>query len=204
MSSRPPDAYPAALIEGCKAGDRIALGRVFRGEIPYLERVLSRFARTRSDLEDLLQAALEQAIGAFPRFRGDASVRTWLTRIAVRTALHHLKRPGEKPRVALSLVAESELESASRPDDEAEARLRLQILKAHLAQLDPKHHMAFVLFQIEGHSMEEVAALTDSSISATKSRVMWARRKLVARLSKDTRTRSWLAEYGEAGFHDIK
>ncbi len=200
---RSSETYAPALIEGCKAGDRGALGKVFRAEIPYLERVLSRFARNRADLEDLLQATLEQAIGAFPRFRGDASVRTWLTRIAVRTALHHLKRPGDKTRPSLALVNADDANQPVRPDDEAEARRRLDILKSHLAQLDPKHHMAFVLFQVEGHSMEEVAALMDSSVSTTKSRVMWARRKLSARLTKDARARTWLIEYGEAGFHDV-
>jgi hypothetical protein len=36
----------------------------------------------------------------------------------------------------------------------------------------------------------------DSSLSATKSRVMWARRRLFARLNKDPRTKDWTRDFG--------
>jgi RNA polymerase sigma-70 factor (ECF subfamily) len=202
--SRDNEAYSAALIDGCRRGDRAALAQVLRGETPFVERVLSRFVSSRSDLEDLLQLTLEQAIVAFPQFRGEAKVRTWLTRIAVRTALHQLKSPWKKRRMSLEVIEGGQHEvSHLVPSEEAEGRRRLAVLREHLSALDPKHHMAFILFQVEGHSMEEVAALMDSNLSTTKSRVMWARRKLLARLRKDAQARHWLAEYEEAG-HDEK
>lgn len=190
--------YPDALIEACRRGERAALERVFRRESPFLERVLYRVVGPSSDLEDLLQQTLEHAIRAFPAFRGEASVRTWLTRIAVRTALHHLRHPAQKRRAALEVIEGGLSDVAnSRPAHEADARRRLRVLYEHLARLDPKHHTAFVLFQVEGRSMEEVAALMDSGVSTTKSRVMWARRKLFARLAKDPRAREWFAELAQ-------
>lgn len=202
--SRDGETYSASLIEGCRRGERAALGQVLRAETPFVERVLSRFVSSRGDLEDLLQLTLEQAIVAFPQFRGEAKVRTWLTRIAVRTALHHLKSPWKKRRVNLEVIEGGALDSSSpvTPGEDAESKRRLALLREHLSALDPKHHMAFILFQVEGHSMEEVAALMDSNLSTTKSRVMWARRKLLARLRKDSQARHWLAEYGEADDHE--
>lgn len=189
--------YDAAVIEGCRRGERAALERVFRAEAPVLERVLARLMGPSSDVEDMLQLTLEHAIRAFPAFRGEASVRTWLTRIAVRTAMHHLRHPAQRRRTAFEVIEGGILEaSPSRPAHEVEARDRLRILYEHLAALDEKHRTAFVLFQVEGRSMEEVAALMDSGISTTKSRVMWARRKLFARLVKDPRTRDWAREVG--------
>jgi RNA polymerase sigma-70 factor, ECF subfamily len=196
-ATREGEAHPAALIDACRRGERAALGQLFRAEAPFLERVLFRIVGSSSDLEDLLQLTLEHAIRAFPAFRGEASVRTWLTRIAVRTALHHVKHPAQKRRVSLSVIEGGQSPvSSSRPQHEAEARTRLRDLYGHLDQLDEKQRTAFVLFQVEGRSMEEVAALMDCNVSTTKSRVMWARRKLFARLGKDPRTRSWLGEYG--------
>ena len=198
MSSPEGQVYPDALIEACRRGERAALERVFRRESPFLERVLYRVVGPSSDLEDLLQQTLEHAIRAFPAFRGEASVRTWLTRIAVRTALHHLRHPAQKRRAALEVIEGGLSDVAnSRPAHEADARSRLRVLYEHLARLDPKHHTAFVLFQVEGRSMEEVAALMDSGVSTTKSRVMWARRKLFARLAKDPRAREWFAELAQ-------
>jgi RNA polymerase sigma-70 factor (ECF subfamily) len=197
--SRESDAYSPALIDGCRRGERAALGQVLGQETAFVERVLSRFVSSRSDLEDLLQLTLEQAIIAFPQFRGEAKVRTWLTRIAVRTAMHHLKSPWRKRRSHLAVIDGGQLDvGTSVPSEEAESKRRLGVLRGHLSELDAKHHMAFVLFQVEGHSMEEVAALMDANLSTTKSRVMWARRKLLARLAKDPQARNWLAEYGEA------
>jgi RNA polymerase sigma-70 factor (ECF subfamily) len=191
------DHHPDSLIDGCRRGERAALAQLFRAEAPYLERVLSRIVGSSSDLEDLLQLTLEAAIHAFPSFRGEASVRTWLTRIAVRTAMRHLRSPAIKRRVSFEVIEGGQSDiSTSRPQHEAEARARLRLLNAHLDQLDPKQRTAFVLFQVEGRSMEEVAALMDTNLSTTKSRVMWARRKLFARLSKDPAARTWLAEYG--------
>jgi len=202
--ARASEAYTPALIEGCRRGERAALAQVLRAETPFVERVLSRFVSTRSDLEDLLQVTLEHAILAFPQFRGEAKVRTWLTRIAVRCAMHHLKSPWKKRRISLELIEGGHVDPGpGSPSEDAEARRKLAILRTHLGALDAKHHMAFVLFQIEGHSMEEVAALMDSNLSTTKSRVMWARRKLLARLRKDPQARHWLAEYGEVD-HEAK
>jgi RNA polymerase sigma-70 factor (ECF subfamily) len=190
------ESYPDAMIDGCRRGDRLALSQLFQREAPYLERVLSRIVAGSSELEDLLQLTLEQAIHAFPNFRGEASVRTWLTRIAVRTAMRYLKHPEKKRRVSLDVIEGGQSgASASRPAHEAEARARIRALKTHLDALDEKHRTAFVLFQVEGRSMEEVSALMDANLSTTKSRVMWARRKLFARLRKDPQTRTWIDEY---------
>ncbi|MET0343997.1 MAG: RNA polymerase sigma factor [Polyangiales bacterium] len=192
----PPDHAPS-IIDGCRRGDRASLGQVFRVESPYLERVLSRIVGPGADLEDLLQHTLEQAIHAFPSYRAEATVRTWLTRIAVRTAMHHLKQPARKRRVALEVIEGGLSEVASsRPMHEADARARLRVLHENLAQLDEKHRAAFVLYQVEGRSMDEVATLMESNLSTTKSRVMWARRKLLARLARDPRAREWLGELG--------
>ncbi|MET0285065.1 MAG: RNA polymerase sigma factor [Polyangiales bacterium] len=186
------------MIDGCRRGERAALEQVFRAEAPYLERVLHRVLGPSSELEDMLQNTLEQAIHAFAGFRSEASVRTWLTRIAVRTALHHLKHPAQRRRASLELI-EGGLAAPARPHEELEARTQLRMLYEHLDRLDAKQRTAFVLFQVEQRSMEEVAALMDSGVSTTKSRVMWARRKLYARLSKDPRAQGLLEALREPG-----
>jgi RNA polymerase sigma-70 factor (ECF subfamily) len=190
--------YPPAVIAGCREGDRACLARVFRAESAFLERVLFRIIGPSSDLEDLLQTVLEQAIRAFPNFRGEASVRTWLTRIAVRVAMHHVRHPAQRRRASFELLDGGEYQTApARAHEETEARKRLRLLYEHLSQLEAKQRTAFILFQVEGRSMEEVAALMDSGLSATKSRVMWARRKLLARLAKDPRAQGFGDESGE-------
>ncbi len=188
--------YPSEVIEACRRGDPRALDQVFRREAPFIERVLGRVVGPRGDLEDLLQMTLEASIRAFPAFRGEASVRTWMTRIAVRTALSHLRHPSQKRRVSLELIEGGAAPvSTSRPAEESEARRKLHLLYEHLERIEEKQRTAFVLFSVEGRSMDEVAALMGAGINATKSRVMWARRRLLARLKKDPRAKDFVDEH---------
>jgi RNA polymerase sigma-70 factor (ECF subfamily) len=158
-----------------------------------LERLLGRLSGPGADLEDLLQATFEAAILAFPRFRGEASVATWLTRIAVRTALHAHRR--SRRRATLALVRAERPEPGTPPDDQADARRKLERLHHHLQGIGVKKRIAFLLHVVEGRSMEEVAALMGASRAATKSRVFWARRELLAAICRDP----LLEAGGEAG-----
>ncbi len=174
-----------ALLRGCREGDRHALGVVFGREAPALERVISRLVGAGPDVEDLLQATLEAAVSAFPRFRGEASVRTWLTRIAVRTVGAHLQRPERTRRALVDVAALDVVDPAPAPDVAARARRAVERVYRHLDAIGPKKRIAFVLHVFDGLPIDQVAALMDATVMATKSRVFWARRALLQRARKD-------------------
>ena len=173
-----PETDEHDLIEACRRGDRSALQAVFTAHAPYLERVLWRVAGRSLDVEDLLQSTLMAAIEAFPRFRGEAHVRTWLARIAVRTAQDRLRSAAHRLRTDVP-----DLETTT--DRDFDTRRKLERLEHHLSTLGPKKRTAFVLHVFEGMPLEEVAALMGAGIAATKSRVFWARRELMKRAARD-------------------
>ncbi|MET0389383.1 MAG: RNA polymerase sigma factor [Polyangiales bacterium] len=186
-----PQPVPASeddLVERCRRGDRQALDQVFRAHAPYLERVLHRVAGRSLDVEDLLQSTLVAAIQAFPGFRGEAQVRTWLARIAVHTAQDKLRRVARQRQLPLEAAPEPHVNETA--DSGIDERRRLARLELHLDALGPKKRAAFVLHVFEGLPLDEVAALTGAGLSATKSRVFWARRELLRRVRKDP----WLSE----------
>ena len=184
---------PQAVVDACRRGDRAALAQVFRAHSPAIERVLGRLMGPDADKEDLLQATLVAAMGAFPRFRGEASVRTWLIRIAVRIVHEHMRRPDRRRRVSLEIVS-APIDTAPEPDRVASARRALARLYRHLEAIGPKKRIAFVLHVFEGHAIEEVAAIMGASQMATKSRIFWARRELLRRARKDPALRELLPE----------
>lgn len=171
----------AAQIEACRRGDRAALDAVFRLYAESIARLLTRIVGPSSDVEDLLQETFAEAIGAFPKFRGEASVKTWLHRIAVHVAHQHLRRPRHRREVIMDDADAWHATSAFS----AEQREQAQRLYLHLDALDATKRVALVLYVIEGHSVEEIAALMRASTSATRSRILWARRKLLRRLRRD-------------------
>jgi RNA polymerase sigma factor (sigma-70 family) len=195
----PPSDAELDQIEACRRGDRRALQAVFSAHAPYLERLLSRVAGRSFEVEDLLQSTLMAAIQAFPRFRGEAQVRTWLARIAIRTAQERLRSAAHRRRVQVADIesqADHDAPAVSAEHD-LDVRRRLERLEVHLGSLGPKKRVAFVLHVFEGLPIEEVAALTGAGVPATKSRVFWARRELLKKAARDPWLRGAVKE-GEA------
>ena len=190
-----PDQNELDLIEACRRGERPALERVFRTHAPYLERVLWRVAGRSLDVEDLLQSTLMAAIEAFPRFRGEAQVRTWLARIAVRIAQDRLRSASHRLRAQLPDLEATESHNNNDAERDLDLRRKVERLELHLSALGPKKRTAFVLHVFAGMPLEAVAALTGAGLAATTSRVFWARRELLKRAARDP----WLRELAEGG-----
>jgi RNA polymerase sigma-70 factor, ECF subfamily len=169
------------LVAGCRAGDRASLDRFFRTYVSYVERVIARLLGPTSDLQDLVQSTFIEAIQSFDRYRGEASLRTWVTRIAVHVSMHQL-RAGVRRHMPLELVAPfPELAAPGWPADvQLSVRQLARQLHDLLDRLAPKKRVAFLLYTVEEYPVEEVAALTGASRAATKSRIWFARRELLA------------------------
>jgi len=170
-----------ALVSGCRAGDPASLDRFFRTHVDYVERVVARLVGPTADLQDLVQTTFIEALQSFGRYRGEASLKTWVARIAVHVCLHQL-RSGVRRNVSLELVPPtSEPEDpARRADGELPLRQLARRLHELLDRISPKKRVAFLLYTIEDYSLEEVAALTGASRAATKSRIWFARREVIA------------------------
>jgi RNA polymerase sigma-70 factor (ECF subfamily) len=151
-----------------------------------VERVLGRLVGPTPDLEDLVQTTFVEAMRSFPAYRGEASLASWVTRIAVHVAYHHLRK-GVRRFVSLEVLP-PDLDFAldlPGPDHELDGRRTAGRLHGLLDQIKPKKRIAFLLFVVEGHSVEEIAALTGSSRTAVKSQLFFARRELQAMVKGD-------------------
>jgi RNA polymerase sigma-70 factor (ECF subfamily) len=169
------------LVAGCRAGNAASLDRFFRAYVSHVERVIARLIGPSADLQDLVQSTFIEAIQSFDRYRGEASLKTWVTRIAVHVAFNQL-RAGVRRAMPLELVAPAR--EPRDPMPAADVSLSEHQLARRLYQLlddiAPKKRVAFLLHTTEGYSVEEVAALTGASRAATKSRIWFARREVVA------------------------
>jgi RNA polymerase sigma-70 factor (ECF subfamily) len=176
-----PAPAPASQLDACRRGDRNALDAVFRAHAESLARLLTRIVGPSVELEDLLQDTFAAAIPAFHTFRGEASIKTWLSRIAIHVAHQHLRKPRHRREVALV-----EPESVGgAPTQTPEQRELARRLYTHLDTIDAPKRIALVLYAIEGHTVDEISVLMGASKTATRSRIFWARRALLKHLRKD-------------------
>jgi RNA polymerase sigma-70 factor, ECF subfamily len=186
-----------ALAKRAAAGERAAQRELFMAQRGAVHHALFRILGSNRDLEDLVQDAFFEIFRALPSFRGDSTLTRWCQTIATRIAYLAISRK-KPPAVDLSLVEET-LPDGTDARQEAHIREAARRLYAALDRLDPKQRIAFALATIDGRSMAEVAALTESSIVAVKTRVWRARKDLMKRAAKDEVLKSYITELASQG-----
>lgn len=179
-----------ALARQCTAGDRAAQRDLYEREKRRVHVRLFRIFGSNRHIEDVLQETFLQVFRSLHNFRGESSLATWIDRCAVRTAFAYLAR-GKKRGPELELVPDipSDDPSAERI---AHARDATRRLYGVLDGIDPRQRLAFVLHEIEGHSLAEVAALMETNAMATKARLFRARQKVHSEAKKDPVLASFL------------
>jgi RNA polymerase sigma-70 factor, ECF subfamily len=167
------DADDAALIDAIVArrSERAARALVDRHSPRLLAIVRRMLAADVASAEDVLQQAWINAIAALREFRRESSFSTWLTRIAIRAALDHLRR---RPDLRDSLP-DSELGQLAGPSNDIDGRLDLDRL---IAQLPSGCRGVLVMHDIEGFTHEEIAVQFGIAVGTSKAQLFRARRLL--------------------------
>jgi len=168
-----------ALAQRCAAGDRAAQRQLFDEQRTRVHLVLYRILGSNYEIEDLVQEAFVRIFRSLGRYRGEASLSTWVDRITARTAFRYLSsRPTQAVRLELLSSAADAV-----PEEELQLRDIARRLYAVLDRLAPKYRIAYTLHAIDERPLSEVAEITDVSVVAAKSRV-WRARRMLKRLAR--------------------
>jgi RNA polymerase sigma-70 factor, ECF subfamily len=90
------------LVVDARNGDLDAMTELFRRHYSHSVTVARRMLPAREEFLDAVQSAYLSAFRQFQSFRGEASFKTWITRIVLNQCLMHLRDPGSH-RIVLSL-----------------------------------------------------------------------------------------------------
>jgi RNA polymerase sigma-70 factor (ECF subfamily) len=175
-----------ALVRGCIEGDRRAQHALFvryRGTILRLVWHLLGPQR-KEDAEDAVQQAFVALFRSLPRFRWDASLETWVYRITRNVCMSRMRRRYRKGPLNMRVSAETlngELaDSGPGPAQQMQRKQSAARLYRALDRLPASWRTVFVLAEIEGRGLREVAAIVNRPVGTVKSRLFRARRKLAA------------------------
>ena len=182
------DDQVAEFVRRAQAGEAEGYKQLFRLHVRRLHRLVYRLAGPGCDVEDLVQTIFVQAFAALPGFRGDAAFFTWLGRIAIRITLRLSKQSRYR---ALPLDEGQDVGETVSPEGASDARRALARFEGIVRSLSEKRRTAFVLHVLQGHSLEEVAALLDTKVGAIKVRVHDARLEI----ERQARLDPYLARY---------
>ena len=176
------------LVDQARRGDTAAFGTLVDRHGCAVQRAAMAVLRSRQEAEDVAQEAFVTAYRKLDTFRGEASFRTWLLRIAWREAQDRRRSLARRLR---RFVAPANEDHAPHPPPigrpAQEEALAASELRAHVRRLLPglpaKLRDALLLAATGEHTYDEMAAILDVPAGTLKWRVSEARRLLKERLA---------------------
>jgi len=164
------------LVDRCRLGDTNAWRSLYERYSPSVHRFISALGIPPEEREDAAQDVFMAVYRSLGRFRGEAQLSTWIYRIAAR----HAVRMGRRRRVRefLSVLALREPPPPATPDP-SERASHLHMLDRMLTRLNPKKRTVFVLFEIEGLKVDEIARVVGCPENTVWSRLHHARVELL-------------------------
>jgi RNA polymerase sigma-70 factor (ECF subfamily) len=167
------------VVEAFRRGDRTAFDTLVRRHQKGVWRVVRRYIKRDADAADVTQQVFVRAFKALAAFRGAASVRSWLYRIAINCSLtwirdHRRETPTEIGDDSLddSLIALPVAPGQIASEQQGVA------LRAAIAQLPTKQKLVLELRVFDDLSFKEVAELADCSENTAKVSFHYAVKKL--------------------------
>ena len=165
------DTVPdAALVVRARGGDRWAEEALFRRHGPRVLATVTRLLGRRSEAEDIAQDTFVVALSELSSLRDPSAFGGWVLRIAV-SKVHRVFRRERILRFfglgdGETGIADLAFDGAS-PDVHAE----LVLLEARLARLASAERLAWMLRNVEGLALEQVAAACACSLATVKRRI---------------------------------
>ena len=164
-------------LDSVVRGDRRAFEELYLNYHPRLAKFLSRIARRSESTDEIINDTFMVVWQHAGEFRRSSRVSTWIFGIAYRVALKSLRQ--HKRWLAAS--ADGQSERVTDPTQETEEH---DWLTQGLGRLSQEQRLGLMLAYHWGHSLREVAAMTDSPVSTVKARLFHARENLRAHLGE--------------------
>jgi RNA polymerase sigma-70 factor (ECF subfamily) len=174
------------LVAAAKIGQRAAFGELCERHANTVFRVTLRITRNREDAEDAVQDSFLNAFVHLKDFDGRSHFATWLTRIAINSALMKLRKrrgtreiPMDEPSPAVERGPGYEFpDSAPNPEETYRLHERKKRVSAAIDGLRPRVRTVVEFHQLQEYSLQETAKILRISTAATKARMFHARATL--------------------------
>lgn len=147
-----------------------------------LIKLISRYIRDSSEVQDVAQEAFIKAYRALGSFRGESAFYTWLYRIAINTAKNYLVAQGRRPPEGdIDITDAEQLNGATNLREHATPEhvlLRDEIERTVyrvIEELPEDLRTAITLRELEGLSYDEIAQAMACPVGTVRSRIFRAR-----------------------------
>lgn len=143
-----------------------------------LYRVIRSYLKDEAEIEDIMQNSYIKAFTKLYQFKLEASFSTWLIRIAINEALARLKEKGKLYPINEHIGHHNKNSILELPDKrqlnpqekmiQNEAKHLLENAIDHLGE---KHRVVYIMKEVEGMSLKEIAVVLDLTVGNVKVRL---------------------------------
>lgn len=135
------------------------------------------------DFEDIVQIAMMELIRSLKHFRGECTVETWTATVSANVVYKQLRHRSVEQRIFSHEIAPEDVPISSR--QKPEQREMVERVMDHLRLIRPERAWAYLLHDVHGYSLDEIARLSNATVAAVQSRLFRGRRELHERIAKD-------------------
>lgn len=173
------------LSEQCRQGNNRARKELYEQYGGRLLGVCLRYTGDRDTAQDLLHDGFLKIFGSFDKFtwRGDGSLRAWMERVMVNTALQFLRK---NDVISQSASLEDLSDDYEEPDASVVELIPQSVLMQFINELPTGYRTVFNLYTFEEKSHKEIAQLLGINEKSSASQLFRAKGVLAKRV------REWL------------
>lgn len=172
------------IIHRVLSGERQAFGELVARYNQQLYRTAWSIVRDKAMAEDVLHHSYLNALAHLDQFQGRSAFSTWMTQIVLREAMRQ-KNMQNPPWLNEEVEFENSEKVVQTPADSAEIGEVSRLLESAIGNLHESYRTVFIMREINGYSVSEVAAALEMTEALVKVRMHRAKNLLRTELSQN-------------------
>ncbi len=164
------------IIDQCLEGNLKAERRLFELFYGYVFSIALQYVPSREDAEEVCAEAFVKMFKNLDKYDVDYPFKPWLRRIAVNTAIDHIRKYKKHNSRHVADIADAP--EAASVSNTALSNMSYEELMTCIQELPPAYRTVFLLYAVEGYKHHEIAEKLGTTVGTSKSNLAKARKKL--------------------------
>lgn len=170
------------IIRNCLKEDRISQKKLYKHYKVFLFGICMRYAKSKTEAEDILSEGFYKILKDLHQFSGDASFKGWMRKIIVNTALMYIRKHRKMNFTDFDEVSEKRI---IQKDYALFERNRAEAIILMVRELPLSQQTVFNLRAMDGYTFKEISAQLKVNESTVRSHFLRARKKLQFLIQKE-------------------
>jgi RNA polymerase sigma-70 factor (ECF subfamily) len=173
------------LLAAVRAGDHRAANDLYERCRPIVDRTIQKLlGRGDQEQQDIGQQTMVEIVRSIDRYRGECPLDAWISTLAAHVVFKSLRHRQVERRVWSDTVAPEPV-ALEQPGRQTILRSTIDRVRSHLEMMDPGRAWAFLLHDVHGYDLREIAQIMKTSAAAAQSRLVRGRKELHERIAAD-------------------